>query len=135
MSVFARYAESKKHDTTAQRRHMVQRYKEGTRANAQVKDIVKTGHKFLQHAETPEDFKHLEAWVDYCYKLIPDKYSVNNLYANVLYRQGKNKEAIALKQKALNGTPDSEKKKVNVAYELEMMEQGKELMLVSIDGK
>uniref|UniRef100_UPI003217DE06 thioredoxin family protein n=1 Tax=uncultured Draconibacterium sp. TaxID=1573823 RepID=UPI003217DE06 len=111
------------------------KYKEGRQANSLVKEIVKTGHLYLQFAETDADYTRLSNWIDYCCQLIPGKYTVENLQANLLYKQGETAEAIELKTTALAKTPTTEKKKVNVQFELEQMQQGKDLMTIAVNGK
>lgn len=132
---YERYTKNNSKDTSAFRLKMIQFYKNGRQASGVVDDIVKTGHKYLQYAETPAEFKHIKSWVDYCYKLIPGDYSVDNLYANLLYREGQTERAIQLKEEAIAEMPSTEKKKVNVEYDLSMMQQGKALMQVPLDGK
>ncbi|MDX8340284.1 thioredoxin domain-containing protein [Draconibacterium sp. IB214405] len=111
------------------------KYKEGSQANSLVKEIVKTGHLYLQFAETDADYNRLTNWVDYCYQLIPGKYTVENLQANLLYSQGYTQKAIELKKSALEKTPTHEKKRVNVQFELEQMQQGNELLEIAVNGK
>lgn len=114
---------------------MLQTFKEGKTANSQVKMIVETGRKYLQYCDTKEEFKQLNRWIDYCYKLIPEKYSIDNLKANTLYTEGETEKAIALKRLAIDRMPDRKKEKVNVKYELDQMLQGGALMEFAIDGK
>lgn len=48
---------------------------------------------------------------------------VDNLKADILYRDGKIKKAIALKTRAVDNMPFTVKKKVNYQHELEVMKQ------------
>ncbi|CAM1339835.1 thioredoxin family protein [Tenacibaculum aestuarii] len=106
---------------------MLQNYKEGREANNTVKPIIETANHYFDFAQTRKEKRNLEKWVKYCYKLIPEKYSVDNLKADMLYKAGKTKKAIALKAIAIEKMPYTVKKKVNFEHELELMKANKKL--------
>ena len=80
---------------------MLQKHKEGRDANNIVKPIIETANHYFDLAQTRKEKRNLEKWVKYCHKLIPEKYSVDNLKADMLYKAGKTKKAIALKAIAI----------------------------------
>jgi len=129
------YLKANEGDESAQYKVFDEKYKEGRQANTLVKEIVKVGHLYLQNADNDEDYKKLSHWIDYCYRLIPGKFSVENLQANLLYKMGETAKAIELKTSAFEKTPTLEKKRVNVQFELEQMKQGKDLMIIAVNGK
>ena len=132
---YDRYKRANKGNESAQYKILLKKYREGQQANDMAKEIVKIGHFFLQYAENEEDYTRLAHWINYCYQLIPGKYSVENLQANLLYKQGNTAKAIELKTSALVNTPLTEKKRVNIQFELEQMKQGKGLMTAAVNGK
>ncbi len=101
----------------------MQNFKEGRIANDQVELIIETGLNYLPHISTKKEYKQLNGWINYCYKLIPGKYTVDNLKAKMLYQQGKLDEAITLKKTAVEKMPERMKKKVNEEHELEEWQQ------------
>ncbi len=121
--------------TDAVAKSILKELKEGMQANYIVKNVVDVAHYYLQYAEKEKDFEYLNNWISYCNKLIPNKYLIENLWANTLYKQGKSEKAIDLKTKALNNMPTNFKKRVNVEHELKLMKQGKDLLKIAISGK
>lgn len=120
---FRFYSKNKEFGKNAFTDIMLQKYKEGRTANEIVEAITETAHYYFKVAETRKEEKTLNNWVDYCYKLIPGKYSVDNLKADILFQEGKTSKAIALKSKAIENMPFTVKKKVNFEHELEVMKQ------------
>ncbi len=104
---------------------MLQTYKEGRKANDVVERITNAAHPYFELLDSKASTQTLNDWMDYCYTLIPDKYSVDNIKADLLYREGKTKKAIALKSKAIENMPFTVKKKVNYQHELELMKQNR----------
>ncbi|RKD90926.1 thioredoxin family protein [Mangrovibacterium diazotrophicum] len=102
---------------------MLERYKEGMTAGARVDAITEVGQNYLAVMEGNQETKTLNKWIDYCYELIPGQYWVDNLKADLLYKEGKTKDAIALKSAAIEKMPFNVKKKVNFQHELELMVQ------------
>lgn len=120
---YKRYAKNKVEGQDKATDVMLQLYKEGIIANDLVECIEETARNYFDFVATKRETKNLEDWIKYCDKLIPGKYSVNNLKADLLFRQGKIKEAIALKTIAINNMPFTVKKKVNYQHELDVMKQ------------
>ncbi len=114
-----------KDNSTTQR--MLLTYKFGISAIQPVKKIEEIGEEYLKYATDKSHFKELNKWISFCYKLVPDYYIVDNLKANVLYKMGDHKKAIALKKAAIEKYPSNEKKLVNKKYELQQMIDGKEV--------
>ncbi len=123
---YKRYSKNKVEGQDKATDVMLQFYKEGMIANDLVESIEEAAHHYLDYLENKKETKNLEKWINYCYKLIPGKFSVDNLKADLLYRQGKIKEAIALKAIAVDKMPFTVKKKVNYQHELEVMKQKKQ---------
>ncbi len=120
---YSQYSKGKVEGEDAFTDHMLKMYKEGRLANDRVEAIVEVGHKYLAVIDGKKESKTLKKWIDYCYELIPEKYSVDNLKADLLYNEGEIEEAIALKASAIERMPFTVKKKVNYQYELEQMKQ------------
>ncbi|TRZ45075.1 thioredoxin family protein [Robertkochia solimangrovi] len=95
--------------------------KQGVQATEMIENIAKVGSGYLVLNEGRKEFRTLDKWIEYGYELIPDSYILDNLKAKLLMKQGKTEKAIALKEKALENWPDSDKKKVSIAYELKTM--------------
>jgi len=121
--LYESYAKGKEAGKDAYTDRMLQKYKEGLKANARVDAIVDVGRKYMAVMEGKKETKTLNKWIDYCYELIPGQYWVDNLKADLLYKEGKTKDAIALKATAIEKMPFTVKKKVNFQHELEVMEQ------------
>jgi len=120
---YDRFAKGRVAGKDAHTDRMIQKYKEGIRANARVDAIVEVGQKYMAAMEGKKETKTLSKWIDYCYELIPGQYWVDNMKADLLYKEGKAEEAIALKAVAIEKMPSTVKKKVNFQHELEVMEQ------------
>ncbi|TRZ42413.1 thioredoxin family protein [Robertkochia solimangrovi] len=120
---YALYSKNKEFGQNPTTDVMLQKYKEGRIASDIVELIVTTAQHYFDHAETKKEFKILEDWVDYCYKLIPESYFTDNLKADILFKEGKVEKAIQLKTTAIENMPFTVKKKVNYKYELELMKQ------------
>lgn len=102
---------------------MLTKYKEGKIANELVDGIIETATYYFEYLADKKEAKTLNKWIEFCDKLIPEKYLVDNLKADILYRDGKIKKAIALKTRAVDNMPFTVKKKVNYQHELEVMKQ------------
>jgi thiol-disulfide isomerase/thioredoxin len=112
---------------------LLKNLKEGRQANKIIEKIVGIARHYLQHASEKQDYDNLNKWMDYSYKLVPDQYWAANLKANILYKLGKTKEAIELKRKALKDMPQLRKKRLaSIEYELNLMNDGKELPKVPV---
>lgn len=103
--------------------YMLALYKEGKKANKLVESITTVGHDYLDLIETKKENNTLNKWIKYCYKLIPHKYWVENLEADLLFKAGKTEKAINLKTSAINNMPFTVKKKVNYQHELNLMKE------------
>ena len=124
---YQRYSKNKEFGKSKATDVMLQKYKEGKTANEIVESIIETSHNYFDLVETRKETKNLKKWIKYCYKLIPEKYSVDNLKADMLYKAGKTKKAITLKSSAIKKMPYTVKKKVNFEHELELMKTNKGL--------
>jgi len=122
-ALYESYAKGKEAGKDAFTDRMIQKYKEGIKANARVDAIVDVSRKYMAVMEGKKETKTLNKWIDYCYELIPGQYWVDNLKADLLYKEGNTKDAIALKAAAIEKMPFTVKKKVNFQHELEVMEQ------------
>lgn len=93
-------------------------FKEGRASAKVIKSIMDEAGTYLKYSESKTDFKQLNTWIDYCYKLQPNSLEVDLLKADVLFKQGKKEEAIALKKQALakvSGTKQRAKIEVQIA--------------------
>lgn len=100
---------------------MVSLFKEGKTANSMIEDITEVGEQYLKYIDTKAEYKNLNNWINYCYKLVPGKYWIDNLKADMLYKQGNVTQAIELKKRAVDKMPFTVKKKVNFEHELNEM--------------
>jgi len=89
-----------------------------------VKDLYQKGEAYLKYADSKNDYKTLEKWLDYGYHLETSTYLMDNLMANMFYKKGKTKKAIEFKEKALASWPQDDKKLSAKKYELEQMKKG-----------
>lgn len=100
--------------------------KESTRnldAKLQTQAIIKVGTQLLKDAKR-KDFKRFPKWIEHGKQLLPEDYQMTNFEAAVLYRQGKKKEAIETKQKALDMMNPNDKVYPTITEELKKMQNG-----------
>ena len=90
-------------------------------AKLQTKAILKAGNQLLKDARH-RDFKRFVPWIEHGKQLLPSDYRMTDFEADVLYRQGKWKEAIAAKRKALDMLNPSQKEYHGLQRELEKWE-------------
>ncbi len=109
--------------------NMLERYRLGSDACDVVNAIERIGQDYLKAADCKSNFKTLNNWIKYCYKLVPDYYLVDNWKANTLYKSGRQEKAIELKQTAIEKYPSNTKKLVNRKIELEQMVKGEEVFV------
>ncbi|MEH0152998.1 thioredoxin domain-containing protein [Limibacter armeniacum] len=117
---YERYKKSYDENPTETGAFMMPRYEIGVEAFDRIKTIYKIGTDYLEFAESKKDYKNLESWIKYGYKLNEGDYTLENLEAKMLYKRGKTKEAIELKKSALEKWPKN-KKRPTAEYELEQM--------------
>ncbi|MCU4155849.1 thioredoxin family protein [Carboxylicivirga sp. A043] len=129
VNLYNKYLEYNKEQSGAYHDFKIRLLKQGKIATNKVEEIVKVSRVYWSHCNTKEDFRHLKSWIKYCDKLIPEYWEVNNLEADILYKQGKRDKAIALKEVAIENAPFNYKKKTNLEYQLQLMRQAKELTL------
>lgn len=98
----------------------------GKTAGENIETITKIGHTYLKLTKKKKDYKVLESWIEYGYELAPNSFYINNLKADMLYKKGKTKQAIALKKIAVEKWIDG-KTRPSKAYELEKMQKGETL--------
>ncbi len=103
---------------------MVQKTSGKTKSGAIVQDLSNKGEAYLKYADSKSDYKKLEGWIDYGNELGASNYYMDNLMADMFYKKGKTKKAIAYKEKALANWPADDKKLSAKKYELEQMKKG-----------
>lgn len=96
-------------------------------AQLQRNAIVNIGDYFLKHAETKKEYKDLMRWSEYAETLLPDDNTATNFKSNVLYKQGKVKEALEIKTRLLNQLKPDDKKYPSIMKEIEVMKAGGKL--------
>ncbi|WP_270582054.1 thioredoxin family protein [Butyricimonas virosa] len=92
-------------------------------AGLQVRAIMKVGTEWLNGAKK-SDFKRYAKWIEHGKRLLPEDYQVYNLESDVLYRQGKKREAIEAKQRVLEMVDLRDKVYPRIVDELEKMKKG-----------
>lgn len=97
--------------------------KDGKIAHYQMNAIVKFGNAYLRIAENKSDYKQLMIWIDYGMKLVPTNYTMDSFKANVFFKQGKIKEAIAFKTAALEKLSPNDNVRGGVVRDLEEMKK------------
>ncbi|MCR8666551.1 thioredoxin family protein [Aestuariibaculum sp. M13] len=103
---------------------MVENTSGKTKSGVIVQDLSSKGEAYLKYADSKSDYKKLEGWVEYGYKLQSSPYLMDNLTSNLFYKKGKTKKAIEYKEKALANWPADDKKLSAKKYELEQMKKG-----------
>lgn len=99
-------------------------FKLGKEALAQEKMIRGIGATYIALPDNKKaDYKKLMSWVDYGMNLVPEHVTIPSFKANVLYKQGKVKEAIALKESVLAKLENGDKEYTVVSRELEDMKK------------
>ena len=101
--------------------------KKGKEAGKQMRTIEKYGTYYLRYVSTAKEYKNLHKWIDYGAQLIAEDHSMQDLKANVLYKQGKVKEAIKYKEMALAKLPQKSRFRGPISRELEKMKKGESL--------
>lgn len=96
---------------------------DGPAATEMVELIASVGSGYLKYCSGRRDYRQLDKWIDYGFELIPDSYRMNNLKADMLFRKGEVKDAIAFKEAALEDWPQDDKKLDTRVYELEQMKE------------
>ena len=91
-------------------------------AGLQVRAIMKVGTEWLNGAKK-SDFKRYAKWIEHGKRLLPEDYQVYNLESDVLYRQGKKREAIEAKQRVLEMIDSRDKVYPRIVEELEKMKK------------
>lgn len=99
-----------------------QKLNDGAKSNRVIKPIVDQGYTYLRYCESKSDYKELDRWINYCYKLSPGKYSVDLLKSDMLFKQGKKQEAIELKEAALEKTT-TEKQRMRLQAQIDDMKK------------
>ncbi|MFV0554182.1 MAG: thioredoxin family protein [Mangrovibacterium sp.] len=97
-------------------------FKEGRSSLKAINPILDEARTYLKYCDTKADYKQLNQWVDYCYKLQPNSVDVDLLKADLLFKQGKKQEAIALKEKALSKV-SSTKQRAKIEVQIQEMRE------------
>ncbi|WP_370478529.1 thioredoxin family protein [Tamlana flava] len=114
-------------DPAPERERMLMASKAGLKADKILKELNEKGKGYLERITSKKEFKTLNGWIEYGYNLKADNCFMNDLKAEVYYKQGKSKKAIALKERAVKNWPRSDKKFINKEYEMEQMKNGEEI--------
>lgn len=93
----------------------------GLDAKLQIVAIVEVGNQLLKNVRKP-DYKRFAKWIAHGKALAPDGYVIPNFEANVLWHQGKKKEATEAKRTALSRMPQGYRFRQNIEKELKEME-------------
>ncbi|MFV0566310.1 MAG: thioredoxin family protein [Flavobacteriaceae bacterium] len=93
----------------------------GIEATKILKNLASKGQGYLSRTTSKTEYKTLSKWIAYGYKLKPENCFMDDLKAEMLYKKGKTKKAIQLKERAIKNWPQNDKKFVNKQYELEQM--------------
>ncbi len=103
------------------------RYEKGREATSQKAAIEKTTKYYLRFCDSKKDYKKLESWVEYAAELVPQDIDNYNLHAEVLYKKGDTKKAIAYKQAVLEQLSEKNLKRDAILRDIELMEKGEAL--------
>jgi len=124
---FKKFQKNYKNNYSFSREKTMEKLKShGKTAGENIKTITKIGHTYLKLTKKKKDYKVLENWIEYGYELSPNSFYIDNLKADMLYKKGKTKKAIALKKLALEKWPE-DKVRPSKLYELEKMQKGETL--------
>lgn len=97
----------------------------GKIASEQIKAFNKTIRKYSHYcASKKADYERMSKWIDYASKLNPEDYTMDNLRADILNKQGKTKEAIQYKELALTKLPAKARERSGMEKELASMKSG-----------
>ncbi len=94
-------------------------------AGLQVKAIEKIGSQYLKNIKKRKEFKNMARWIEYGKQLLPDDYRMANLEANMLYRQGRKKDAIEAKKKVLDMIKPNARERNHIEAQLKKMKNNK----------
>ncbi len=97
------------------------RMKMGHLALLQVAKIEKIALQYLSVCENKNDYKTLDSWIDYCYKLVPDYQDIDHIKVKQLYRMGKIESAVKLQKELIDKFPENSKDRIKLEIELEKM--------------
>jgi len=114
-------------DPVPERLPMLNASKEGLKAYKILKEINKKGKGYLERITTKIEYKTINSWIKYGYDLKAENCFMDDLKAELYYKTGRNKKAVALKERAVKNWPRSDKKFINKEYELEQMKNGEEI--------
>lgn len=112
-------------DNSPYAKRMLIAYKNGFNAGRLVKDLSEKAHGYLDRIDQKSEYKTLEKWIEYGYRLDARKFYIDNLLADMYYKKGKTNKAITLKKQAVKNWPEHDKKYVSRVYELDQMENEK----------
>jgi len=102
-------------------------YKNGIKGGDVVKDLCQKAEAYLKYIDAKGEYKTLEGWIDYGYKVGSSTYYIDNLMANMYYKKGKTKKAIEYKEKALSNWPQGDKRLSAEKYALKQMLKGESM--------
>lgn len=99
----------------------------GANSTKLIKNLSDKGLRYLSAIESKQEYKTLNSWIDYGYSLQPESYFIDNLKADMYYKEGKTKKAILLKERAVKNWSKDDKRLATREYELEQMKKGESI--------
>ncbi|WMI66017.1 thioredoxin family protein [Aestuariibaculum sp. YM273] len=121
LKTYAMYKKGYDNDPIPARERMLASAKDGMKANKILKDLTSKGKAYLHRVNTKKEYKKLDSWVKYGYKLKPENCYMDDLMAKIYTKKDNLKKAVFYKERALKNWPKDDKKFVNKEYELEQL--------------
>lgn len=123
-AVYDEYMKKNADDYSISGRGTKQQLLQGKEALEQVKKIGRVGGTYLSIPDnTKADYKQLLKWADYGITLLPDDNTMSIFKGSILYKLGKVKQAIALKESILANMKPGDKKRTVVEAQIENMKK------------
>lgn len=123
-AVYDEYMKKNADDYSISGRGTKQQLLQGKEALEQVKKIGRVGGTYLSIPDnTNADYKQLLKWADYGITLLPDDNTMSIFKGSILYKLGKVKQAIALKESILANMKPGDKKRTVVEAQIENMKK------------
>lgn len=123
-AVYDEYIKKNADDYSISGRGTKQQLLQGKEALEQVKKIGRVGGTYLSIPDnTKADYKQLLKWADYGITLLPDDNTMSIFKGSILYKLGKVKQAIALKESILANMKPGDKKRTVVEAQIENMKK------------
>lgn len=98
---------------------------QGKEALSQIKTISRIGIAYLNMPDNKKaDYKKIMKWIDYGMQLVPEDTTIPIFKGSVLYKQGKVKEAIALKEDILSKMKPNDMGRTALETQIANMKKG-----------